>query len=118
MKIENLINKGLALEGWHGETVAELGDVKARLFHLTPNKEMVMDEEGHNTNEWILILSGTVIVQTPGARLVLTAGDSLVLPPGVSHRLNVDADAVGLVVRDMRKDPANTAPGIVVDKDK
>ncbi|HEV2613208.1 MAG TPA: cupin domain-containing protein [Gammaproteobacteria bacterium] len=116
MKALNLIEKGLSLEGWQGEVVAELGDVVARLFHLTPNKEMVMDEEGHEVNEWIVVLQGEVKVQTSHGNLVLKTGDSFIMPPGYSHRLNVDKPAIGLIVRDMKKAPTHPIPGAVVDR--
>lgn len=116
MKAENLIKKGLSLEGWKGETIAELGDIKARLFHLTPNKEMVKYEEGHPVNEWILILSGEVIVQTPNTTLTLKTGDSFIIPPGTEHRLNVTSPAIGLIIRDMQKAPAYHVPGVVIEK--
>lgn len=116
MKAENLIQKGLALTGWTGEVVAKLGDVGARLFRLTADKEMIMFEEGHQINEWLVVLSGEVIVQTLETSLVLVAGDSLIIPPGVSHRLNVDRDAIGLIVRDLKRDPVSKMHGAVVDK--
>ena len=118
MNVENLIQKGFALEGWKGETVAELGDVQARLFHLTPDKEMVKYEDGHSVNEWIFILSGEVLVQTPAHSVLLKAGDSFIVPPNTDHRLNVSVPAIGLIVRDMKKAPANYVEGIVVGKNE
>ena len=106
MKIVNLISHAIALKPWVGESIAELDDVKARLFRLTPDKRMEIFEEGHTVNEWLLVFSGRLTVKTPDSLLHLVAGDSLVIPPGTMHRLNVDVEAVGLIIRDMKKEPA------------
>ena len=116
MHAENLINKGLALESWRGEIIADLGDVKARLFHFTPDKEMVAYEEGHDVNEWILVLSGEVLVQTPKENILLQTGDSFIVKPGLAHRLNVEIEAVGLIIRDMKKAPLHPIPDAIVNK--
>lgn len=119
MKIENLIVKGRLLNGWEAKTIADLGDIKARLFHLTPDKEMVEFEKGHFVNEWILVLSGEVILETPQKNLRLTAGDSFIVPLDTLHRLNVqDEPAVVLIIRDMKKEPANEHPGSFIDRIK
>jgi quercetin dioxygenase-like cupin family protein len=116
MKKENLITRGLSLKGWSGEIIADLGDVKARLFHFNAEKEMIMFEEGHEVNEWIIVLSGDVIVHTPEHTITLTTGDSFIVPPGVPHRLNTNNKAVGLIVRDMKKAPQGDLAGFIVDK--
>ncbi len=117
MQAINLIDLGNTLPDWQGNSVAELGDIKIRLFHLTPAKEMIMDEEGHITPEWLLVLKGSIKVQTPHGELRLKTGDSFIIPPGTDHRLNVDdAPAIGLIARDMRQDPAKSFAGVVVDR--
>lgn len=106
MKIINLINHALMLKPWVGESIAELDDVKARLFRLTPDKKMEIYEEGHPVNEWLIVLSGEIRVETPDNLLNLVSGDSLIIPPGTVHRLNVNAEAIGIIIRDMKKAPA------------
>lgn len=89
MLIENLISNATLLNGWEGKIIADLDHIKARLFYLTPDKEMVEFEEGHSVKEWVLVLSGEVIVQTPTETLTLKTGGSFIIPIGTLHRLNV-----------------------------
>lgn len=116
MQAINLIEKGFAMKPWSGDMIAEVGSVGARLFHFTPDKEMVVFEEGHEYNEWLLVLRGEVIVQTPETTVAVRAGESFIVPPGTQHRLNVNEESIGLIVRDMKVDPAKSIPNAVVDK--
>ncbi len=49
-----------------------------------------------NEEEWVILLSGSVVVRTPDGETVLREGDTMCFPPGPSgaHALRNDGDAV------------------------
>lgn len=102
----NLANYGKKLQPWIGKIVVDLGDVKGRVFLLTPDQEMPEYEKGHPVNEFLYVVSGEVIVTTPLGNDNVCEGETATIPPGIDHKLSVVKPAICMIMRDMVKAPS------------
>lgn len=72
----------------HGERFTELARVRNVVVEsIVSSASPAADEYRQEQDEWVVLLDGSAELDVDGAHVSLAAGDWLVLPAGVPHRV-------------------------------
>lgn len=74
---------GQNCEGWHLVSTDDLSVIEERML---PNTTEVKHYH-QRSNQCFYVLSGQITIEAEGARLVLSAGDSIYVPSKIAHKV-------------------------------
>ena len=96
MPLFNLLNIATDLShAWTSVVLSQIGPARIKVLRMN---EMSHEEEVHDYNEGLLVVSGRMLLEVAGETVVVNAGELYVAEAGVAHAVLPGSDGCLLIV--------------------
>ncbi|WP_050477130.1 cupin domain-containing protein [Herbaspirillum rhizosphaerae] len=96
MSLFNLLSISSGLpEAWQSTVLGQVGPARIKVLRMN---EMSYEEEVHDYNEGLLVLSGRMLLAVAGETVTVSAGELYLAEAGVAHAVLPGSDGCLVIV--------------------